>query len=463
MNLQPLLVLNVVGLSKSLLGEYTPNLMAVMNSGTSYSIQNAFPAVTCSVQSTYITGEKPETHGVVGNGWLYRETQEVRFWQQANTLVSGEKIWEKVKSLDPTATCANLFWWFNMHSTVDYSITVRPMYPADGRKIPDIYTQPSEWRDNLNDRLGSFPLFKFWGPLANIESSQWIEKATLLTLAEKNPTLTLVYLPHLDYCLQKYGPASAEVKTELLAIDALCGNLIKAAKASGRNVVVLSEYSIEAVDQPVHINRLLRSQGWVTLRTELDRELLDVGASQAFAVADHQIAHVYIKDPELISQVKTFLETQDGIDEVWNIDKQKEEGVYHARSGELLITSKSGAWFTYYYWLDDRKSPDYARTVDIHRKPGYDPAELFIDPTLSFPKFKLVKTLLKKKLGFRTLMDVIPLDAQLVKGSHGRCENRQHYSPVLISDTANSKEEANSGQLDALEVCEFLLNLMTIK
>ena len=454
----------MVGLSRSLLGEHTPHLNKLVEEGGACSIQDAFPAVTCSMQTTYITGQNPGSHGIVGNGWYFQDTKEVRFWQQANSLVNGEKLWEKMKALDPEATCANLFWWYNMYSTVDYSITVRPMYPADGRKIPDIYTQPSEWREDLNQQLGQFPLFNFWGPMAGIQSSEWIKNAALLTLDEKNPTLTLVYLPHLDYCLQKYGPDAPEISQELKAIDDVCGELIRAAKKSQREVVVLSEYGIEKVNKSISLNRELRKAGLLTLRSELGRELLDAGTSKAFAVVDHQVAHVHVAQKEDHSTVKNLLENIDGVDEVWDIEKQKAEGVYSTeRSGEFLVIAEQGSWFNYYFWEDDDKAPDYARTVDIHRKPGYDPVELFVDPNLKPIKLQLAWRLVKKKLGFRTLMDVIPLDASLVKGSHGRKVNDPQNSPILISGSKKLFLSQDFGDISQKDVSNAILDLLQSK
>ncbi|MEN9577891.1 MAG: hypothetical protein RJA70_900, partial [Pseudomonadota bacterium] len=365
------LVLLVVGLSERLLGEHTPHLSALIKSGGSRTLRTIAPAVTCSVQSTFVTGTLPRDHGIVANGWYFRELADVGFWKQSNHLVQGEKLWEAARKLDPTFTCAKLFWWYNMYSSADWSVTPRPMYPADGRKIPDIYTQPAALREELTEALGPFPLFKFWGPVADITSSEWIARCASHLLSTRNPTLTLTYLPHLDYNLQRLGPDHPALAEDLRRVDAICGELIEQAAKTGIRVVVLSEYGITNVVGPVHINRILREAGVLQVRVEQGRELLDAGASDAFAVADHQLAHVYVRKPELVSDIKQLLEGCTGIDRVLDVAGKRELGLDHERAGELVALSKPDRWFSYYYWLDDERAPDFARTVDIHRKPGY--------------------------------------------------------------------------------------------
>lgn len=427
------LVLNVVGLTPSLLGTATPNLSALAARGGMRPLTTVLPAVTCAVQSTFTTGVLPRDHGCVGNGWYFRDVSEVRFWQQSNSLVHGEKIWESAARRDPAFTCAKLFWWFNMYSTADYSVTPRPLYPADGRKIPDLYTQPVDLRMELTDRLGPFPLFHFWGPTADIASSCWISDCARYLDETRQPTLTLVYLPHLDYNLQRLGSDDPDIRHDLTAIDALCGDLIELAERQGGRIIILSEYGVTPVRAPIHINRILREAKWLRVRSELGRELLDAGASDVFAVADHQIAHVYIKNRSRVQAVQEMLRRIDGIESVLDHEGQRAWGLDHTRSGELIAIAEPDRWFTYYYWLDDCCAPDFARTVDIHRKPGYDPVELFVDPAIRFPRLHIGRRLLQKALGFRYLMDVIPLDARLVKGSHGRVTNNAAEGPLVIS------------------------------
>ena len=448
-------VLNVVGLTPKLIGEHTPFLQRWQKQGQTASIRPVLPAVTCTAQATYYTGVNPDKHGIVANGWYFRDECEVKLWRQSNKLVEAPKIWDKAKAIDPDFTCANLFGWHNMYSTVDYAVTPRPMYPADGRKLPDIYTEPLGLRSWLTEELGEFPLFNFWGPNTSVKSSQWIADAAKKVEQRYSPTLTLVYLPHLDYCLQKIGTNPAEISQDLQEIDRVCQDMIEFYEAKGAKVIILSEYGITEVSQPIHINRLLREAGLIAVREELGKEILIPGASQAFAVADHQIAHIHVNDRSCLPQVQEILANTPGIDRVLDSAGKKEFGLDHERSGELVAIAKSDAWFTYYYWLDDQCAPDFARTVDIHRKPGYDPVELFIDPELKFPLGKIAATLLKKKLGFRYLMDVIPLDANLVKGSHGHITDSVEQSPLFMTKQSDLLRKQ---KVAAIEVFDLILS-----
>jgi predicted AlkP superfamily pyrophosphatase or phosphodiesterase len=435
--MQPTLVILVVGLSPALVGEHTPHLKKLASDGALRPLNTVTPAVTCTAQSTLVTGLMPSGHGAVANGWYFRDLSEVWLWRQSNRLVAGEKIWEAAKARNPDFTCAKMFWWYNMYSSADWSATPRPMYPADGRKIPDHYAEPPELHDELDRKLGQFPLFTFWGPVADISSSDWIAKATLHVMATRKPTLALTYLPHLDYNLQRLGPDldHPRLQEDLREIDTCCGELIDAAEKEGRRIVVVSEYGITPVTDAVHINRTLREAGMIRVRPEeFGREILDAGASAAFAVADHQIAHVYVKDAARIQEVKQLIERLDGVEQVLDDDGKRAFGLDHPNSGELVAISRPDRWFSYYYWLDDDVAPDFARTVDIHRKPGYDPVELFFDPAISNPKLAAGWRLAKRKLGMRSLMDVISLkDTQLVKGSHGRLTDDPDHGPLVIT------------------------------
>jgi predicted AlkP superfamily pyrophosphatase or phosphodiesterase len=446
------LVLLVVGLSGDLLGDATPHLQALARAGGRRPLRTILPAVTCSVHATFTTGLPPAGHGCVANGWYFRELAEVWLWRQSNRLVDGEKIWEAAARRDPAFTAAVLFWWYNMYSTATWSVTPRPMYPADGRKIPDVYTQPAELRDELNAKLGAFPLFHFWGPAAGLVASRWIADCARHVGETRRPTLTLVYLPHLDYNLQRLGPADPAIAKDLAAVDGLCGELIAQAQRDGSRVVVLSEYGITPVSGAVHVNRALREAKLVQVRRELGRELLDAGASEAFAVADHQVAHVYVRRPDRVGEVKQLLEALPGVERVLDGDGKQAAGLDHPRSGELVAVARPDRWFSYYYWLDDAAAPDFARTVDIHRKPGYDPVELFLDPALRVPQLAVGWRLARKALGFRYLMDVIPLDASLVKGSHGRPTDRPEAGPLVISSEPGLLPEGAVGATDVKQL-----------
>jgi predicted AlkP superfamily pyrophosphatase or phosphodiesterase len=433
-----LLILDVVGLTPAQIGADTPHLQKLAAAGFMTPLGAVLPAVTCSAQATMLTGKPPRDHGIVGNGWLFRDTQEVRLWQQANQLVAGEKIYDLLKQRGYTV--AKLFWWYNMYSPADWSVTPRPSYPADGRKIPGIYTQPHDLKYQLNQELGEFPLFNFWGPAADLRSSRWITECAKWIMKQHDPSLTMVYLPHLDYDHQRFGPDDARSRQALRDVDALAGELIQAAAARGAETLVVSEYGIRAVNKPIDINRALRKAGHLAVQETLGWELLDAGASCAFAVADHQIAHVYVRDH--LAEVRRLIESLDGVAEVLDADGKRRHGLDHPRSGELVAVAAPEAWFTYYYWLDENKAPDFAPCVDIHRKPGYDPAELFLARDGLGTKLKIGARLLQKMLGLRYYMDVISLDPTKVRGSHGRLPDDPRHGPILIGPRSLAPEAA---------------------
>ena len=519
-------IINIVGLTDALIGEHTPRIRDFAARGDKSSIEPAFPAVTCTAQSTYLTGTTPHAHGIVGNGWYNRELAEVQFWKQSNHLVHGKKLWEELRERDPKFTCAKLFWWYNMYSSADYTITPRPMYPADGRKVFDIYTHPGNIRADIQRALGPFPFPCFWGPAAGIDTpqgsadavSRWIAESAKWIEKRHSPTLSLIYLPHLDYNLQRHGPyvaadvrrrtsessqtsdaglsnpvqgisdrsqsfplspgdlsrlgsgernpaegggprgpsererashwagVRASVNTnppsapnpaihrDLREIDSIVGGLIDFFQKQMVQVILLSEYGITNASNPIYLNQLFREANWLTVRDEMGLEILDTGASRVFAVVDHQIAHIYLNDRSLESKVRSLLEKTEGVGAILDKKTMAEWGIDHPHAGDLIAIANEDSWFAYYYWIYDKFAPDFARTVDIHRKPGYDPVELFLDPKIPNPKLKIAWRLLQKKLGFRMLMDVIPLDATLVKGSHGARPKSTRDWPVLITE-----------------------------
>lgn len=430
----PLLLINVVGLTPGLLGAATPRINQLLQRGQMTRLQPVFPAVTSTVQASILTGTTPSEHGIVGNGWYFRDQAEVRFWLQPNGLIKGEKVWQALQREIPGFRCSQLFWWFNMYAEVSAAITPRPHYPADGRKVFGLYSDPPGLHEAIEQQIGEFPFHGFWGPAAGIASSRWIVDCAMAEFQINRPDLQLVYLPHLDYGLQRLGPEHPAMADELRAIDHEVGRLLDFAEQQGAAVMLLSEYGIEPVQQSVSLNRLLRSEGLLQVRQSLSWELLDPGASAAFAVADHQIAHIYIRRAQDVARVKALLQRQPGVEQVLDKTEQRAWHLDHPRSGELVVVAAAGYWFDYYYWLDDRKAPDFARTVDIHRKPGYDPLEMFIDPAIRWPKLKIARRLLQKKLGFRYYMDLIPLDTRMVRGSHGRLPDNPQSSPLLITN-----------------------------
>ncbi|MFA5959533.1 MAG: nucleotide pyrophosphatase/phosphodiesterase family protein [Tatlockia sp.] len=446
------MVLNVVGLTQELIGEHTPFLSRWSAKSKTAYIKPGLPAVTCTAQSNYLTGKWPSSHGVVGNGWYFRDDCEVKFWRQSNKLVGGEKIWDAAKKADPSFTCSNMFWWYNMYSTVDISATPRPIYAADGRKYSDCYTFPPDLRHELQEKLGTFPLFDFWGPKTSVRSSEWIARAAMISETRYPVTLTFIYLPHLDYDLQRKGLIHPDIPKNLQEIDKVCEEVVTFYESLGTEVIILSEYGIIDVDNPISINRLLREKGYLRVREENNGELLDAGASDAFAVVDHQLAHIYVNNRDKLREIRALIESIPGVEAVFGNKEKKAHHLNHARSGELVAVADARSWFTYYYWLDDNKAPDFARTVDIHRKPGYDPVELLLDPAIKALPLKVMFKLLKKKLGFRYLLDVISLDPSLVKGSHGRYPDTLQQGPLLMSKKGHLLPDSPAEATDVYQI-----------
>jgi predicted AlkP superfamily pyrophosphatase or phosphodiesterase len=453
----PLVVLNVAGLTPRLLA-HMPRLAAIAGTGFQAELGTVLPAVTCTVQSTLLTGATPREHGIVGNGWYFRELGEVLLWRQHNALVGGDKLWHAARRAHPGYTVANICWWYAMGADVDWTVTPRPIYHADGRKEPDCYTYPPELHDELTAELGPFPLFTYWGPGAGLPSSRWICRAAEQIMTRHHPDLTLVYVPHLDYDLQRFGPSAPQAAAAAAELDSVIGPLLTAAQARGAAVVALSEYGITEARRPVDINRALRSAGLLHVYTQAGMEYLDPWTSRAFAVADHQIAHVYVTNPADVDTVGKLCADLPGVAEVLHDPGKATHGLDHPRSGELVLIAEPDAWFTYYYWLDDTRAPDFAKLVEIHRKPGYDPAELLFDPAApAAAKRRAGVALLRKKLGLRYLMNVVGLDAgaAAIRGSHGRLPDDPADGPILLC----SRPDNARPRYEATEVKQLLLQL----
>jgi predicted AlkP superfamily pyrophosphatase or phosphodiesterase len=440
MEAQPIVLVNAVGLTARWLA-HAPRLSALARSGWMRPLEEVVPAVTCSAQATILTGKAPQGHGIVGNGWLFRETGEIRFWQQSNALLQAEPIYVTARRLARERgrpfRAAKLFWWFNQGADVEISITPKPYYGADGNKVFGITGTPEGLCDRLERELGRFPFHTFWGPAAGLPCTQWIAEAAALVLQRERPQLTLVYLPHLDYDPQRFGPAGCDMTRLVGELDAACAPLLEQVRATGARVWVVSEYGHCDVRRPVLLNRVLREANLLCVRPGPFGETLDTFASRAFAVCDHQLAHVHVRAPGDAAPVRDMLIQQPGVDRVFGGRQREEIGLDHPRAGELVALASPDSWFAYPYWLDDRQAPDFARTVDIHRKPGYDPCELFFDPRLIWPEGRAMRRLVQKKLGFRTLFDVVPLDATLVRGSHGLPAASLDDKPVLIADSSS--------------------------
>jgi predicted AlkP superfamily pyrophosphatase or phosphodiesterase len=432
-----LLLIDAVGLTPRLLA-HAPRLGALAGTGWVRPLREAVPAVTCTAQATLLTGQGAERHGIVANGWLFRDTAEVRFWQQSNRLLLAEPLYRtasrRARARGRSFKSAKLFWWFNQGAAVDVSVTPKPYYGADGNKAFGITGTPEGLTDRLERELGPFPFPTFWGPMAGRPCTDWIARCAAEVLGSERPDLTLVYLPHLDYDPQRFGPAGCDLPRLVGELDEACAPLLDAARGLGARVWVVSEYGPCQVSRVVLPNVALRREGLLSARPGPFGETLDTFTSRAFAVCDHQLAHVYVSDPADLGRVREVLARLPGVARVLAGEERGEVGLRHPRAGELVALAEPDSWFAYPFWLDDRQAPDYARTVDIHRKPGYDPCELFLDPRSWWPRGRVLRRLLQKKLGFRTLFDVIPLDASLVRGSHGLPARDPADGALLLAD-----------------------------
>ncbi len=447
MELQPLVLINAVGLTPRLLS-FAPRLQRLAITHWQRSLHEVVPAVTCAAQATILTGVLPQEHGIVGNGWLFRDTGEIRFWQQSNALMQAEPIYVSAKRMAIERglrfQAAKLFWWFNQGACVEISVTPKPYYGADGNKVFGITGESQGLCERLERDLGRFPFHTFWGPNAGLPATEWIADCAARLLRYFRPELTLVYLPHLDYDPQRFGPAGCDMARLVRELDDACGEILHVANHVGARVWVVSEYGHADVSRPILLNRVLREAGFLSVRPGPFGETLDTFGSRAFAVCDHQLAHVYVARPQDLERVSDLIKGIPGVSRLFTGKDRREIGLDHPRAGEVVVLSQSDSWFAYPYWLDDRLAPDFARTVDIHRKPGYDPCELFFDPGLWWPKGRAIRRLVQKKLGFRTLFDVIPLDAALVRGSHGVPAAEPEDRPILIGDGPRPREEIRS-------------------
>ncbi|QJW95769.1 alkaline phosphatase family protein [Frigoriglobus tundricola] len=456
--MQPIVLINAVGLTPRLL-EHAPRLKAVAAKGWATDMPEVLPAVTCTAQATLLTGTLPNTHGVVANGWLHHSTNEVRFWQQCNRLIQAEPLYEtaraRAKLRQQDFTSAKLFWWFNQGAAVDISVTPKPHYAVNGNKAFGIAGTPPELTERLERTLGPFPFPAFWGPMAGIKSTQWIARAAAEVIRIEQPTLALVYLPHLDYDPQRFGPSGCDLARCVQELDDACVPVLAAAEERGAQVWVVSEYGHCDVSRPVYLNRGLRAAGLLEVRNGPFGEQLDPYGSRAFAVVDHQLAHVYVRDSADLARVRAVLAGVPGVAKLYTGEERAALHLDHRRSGEIVLLAEPDAWFAYPFWLDDRLAPDYARAVAIHHKPGFDPCELFFDPKMLFPKLHSARRLLEKKLGFRTTFDVVPLDARVVRGSHGLAAADPLDRPILIGHGPNP-----NASVPMTRVKELLLEAM---
>ncbi len=337
-----------------------------------------WPALTCTAQASFRTASTPGAHGIVANGLFFKDLTKVLFWEQSATLCAGPRIWDDFRARG--GTVGLMFWQQSMGENVDLVATPAPIHKHSGGMIQSCYTQPAALEQRLNEAIGRpFNLMNYWGPLANHKSSDWIVDAVVATmgLPDLAPDVLFAYIPHLDYDLQRHGPAGQPAKK---ALDVLLGYLtrLKAACAEhGYDWIFVGDYAIEPVQRgAVFPNRALREAGLFKVRDIRQMAYTDFFTSPAFAVVDHQIAHVFCHDPQAIAAARTCLAAVPGVAAVLDREAQEARGIAHPRSGDLVLVAEDGAWFAY-PWFEKKEAPDYASHVDIHNKPGYDPCELF--------------------------------------------------------------------------------------
>jgi predicted AlkP superfamily pyrophosphatase or phosphodiesterase len=429
------ILLSLPGLRKQDLAAM-PTLARLAGQGDQCELVPSFPCVTCPVQANMTTGATPREHGVVANGFYWRDKREVEMWTAWNECIERPQIWDRLHGHDPAITSAV---WFALHSKgcgADWVCTPAPIHNPDGSESLWCYTKPTEMYGVLRDQLGHFPLQHFWGPLANIKSSEWICDSAVAAAHQSRPNFFYIYLPHLDYAAQKAGPDSPAARKALGELDAALARLVSGledAFAPARPLwLVASEYTIGPVDHVVYPNRVLRSSGLLAVADGAEGEQLDLAGSRAWTLVDHQLGHVFVQEAADIDRAAALFRGREGIAEVLVGAERKKYDLDHPRAGEVILISAPNSWQAYYWWLADERAPKFARTVDIHRKPGYDPVELFVD------------------MATRS----IPLDASLVKGSHGAPAVDESQRGMLV---ASEKGVLVGPAMADTDICELVL------
>jgi predicted AlkP superfamily pyrophosphatase or phosphodiesterase len=434
------IIIDIVGLEKRHISEtQTPNISKISQGGETKNLETVFPAVTCTVQSSLLSGTYPEVHGIISNGLFDKQNYAVSFWEQSSNLVQADRIWDTLKMSGSSHKTAVLFWQNTMYSNADIVLTPRPLH-MDERMIMWCYSKPPGFYEKIAEKIGNFDLTSYWGPLTSRKSSEWIEQATELVLENERPNFLFTYIPHLDYSFQKNGISYNNLKDDLKFVDDLVGRLIKKVSDMGiiedTQFIIISEYGFTDVSSDIPLNTILRENDVLSVREIEGLEYLDLEYSKAFAMVDHQVAHIYIKE-NYRNSVRKILEGIKGVDLIMDDELKQRFRINHARSGDLIAVSDKDKWFSYYWWFDPLKAPSFARKVDIHRKPGYDPVELFFDPTTKS----------------------IPLNGKLVKGSHGRLPLPDQSGPVYVSNMKYITETNGVENLSIVTIGKYLKSM----
>ncbi len=442
------LLIEIPGFSNRLLA-MSPKLQKWAKANNKHNISPCIPALTLPAHASLVTGLTPTQHNVFANGSYYRDLNKVEMWPQSEAIIKGQKIWQKAQKTNKDFKSFKYFFWPGMKSTADLYANVRPVYFADGRKQGGVYFNLPNLSKEIEQIYGKFPLFNFWGPNANIKSSQWILDTARHCLQLEDFNLSFIYVPHLDYKQQSLGPNHSQIKQEVTQLDDILMPFIDEHQ-NEYDIILLSSYHINQVNTPIHINRILRNHGFLKTTSNEAGELIDYGLSTAFSVSDHQIAQIYINDHKVKNDVCNLLQTITDIDHITHYNNNDNT------TPDLICFAKENAWFTYYYWLDENNAPDFATTIAIHSKCGYDPCELLINPKLKYPKLKIAWQLLKKHIGMRYLMDIIPTDAKLIKGSHGLAPTKAEDYPICIHNCQTDLPHNTTLQMS--NITDLLLN-----
>ncbi len=443
-----LLLISIPGLRGEDLARM-PVLAGLAASGRCVPLAPGFPAVTCPVQASLSTGASPARHGIVANGVFDRGTNHLEMWISPDSVHRAPRLWDRVKTLRPDLKTAAWFLLQSKHATADLVCLPAPRHNPDGTETMWCHTNPEPLYATLRDTLGEFPLHAFWGPVAGIASSRWIARSFVEASRPAPPHVAVVYLPHLDYAAQRTGPDSPAALAACGELDAEIGTLLDDyGRLVGRDrlvVMVAGEYRIRPVSHALHPNRVLREAGMLAVRETAEGEILDLAGSRAWTLADHQLGHVYLSDPADAAMVAGLFRGRAGVGRVLEGEELVAAGLRTAgesrsrdRCGDVVIESALDSWQTYFYWLDDAKAPAFARTIDIHRKPGYDPLELHLDRT-ALPRI------------------AIPLDPTLVKGSHGAVDPTTPHETVFIASRHDITDAATLATTDIASIVEGII------
>ncbi|MHC4563138.1 MAG: alkaline phosphatase family protein [Planctomycetota bacterium] len=369
--------------------------------------RSVFPAVTCVVQASFRTAAPPATHGMIANGLFHRALRKPMFWEQSARLVEGERIWGDFRRTGKTV--GMMFWQQSLGERADLILSPAPIHKHHGGMIDNCYSKPAGLYERLCETVGRpFKLRHYWGPLASTKAGDWIAAATAAVMAEQSvaPDLLLTYLPTLDYDLQRRGPDHPRSKKAHSALAGQLQALMAAAEHFGYEMLVFGDYAIAPVSGATFPNRALAGAGLMATRQVGEMLYPDYHASRAFAMVDHEAAHVYVADQQDVPAVRDALESLGGVADVLDRYHQQTVGLHHANSGELVLIARPDTWFAYPWWTDKRCAPNYAAHVDIHNKPGFDPCELFFS---AFPPF-----------GWPPM--TVSQNTSRIRGSHGRAD-----------------------------------------